>query len=130
MLKSKGTTDTLTQTDSSQTIWNSLHKHNRTEMKTAESFDKHTILLLLPFLHKNRLNLTEENKKQEPCRQHSTMSLIKYRSQYPKIWIILKRNQILPKNDTQKSGNSPKRHPKSGSLLVLIVYTKSLRTSK
>ena len=38
--------------------------------------------------YKNRLNLTEENKKQVPCRQHSIMPLIKY--QYPKIWIIPK----------------------------------------
>ena len=43
-----------TQTDSS-----SLHKHNRTEMKTVESFDKHSILLLLPFFFR----CTEENKK-------------------------------------------------------------------
>ena len=50
MLKSKSTTDIVTQTDSSlieETIWNSLDKHNRTEMRTVESFDKHSILLLL-----------------------------------------------------------------------------------
>ena len=37
MLKSKSTTHIRTQTDSSyRQIWNSLHKHNRTETRTAE----------------------------------------------------------------------------------------------
>ena len=58
------------------------------------------------------INLTEENKKQEPCRQHSTMSLIKYQNQYPKIYIIPNEIKFYYKNDTQKSGNSPKRFPK------------------
>ena len=58
------------------------------------------------------LNLTEENKKQEPCRQHSTVSLIKYQNQYPKVWIIPKEIRFYQKNDTQKSGRSPKRYPK------------------
>ena len=62
--------------------------------------------------YNNKLNLTEENKKQEPCRQHSTMSLIKYQNQYPKIWIIPKEIKFYQKNDTQNSGNSPKRYPK------------------
>ena len=79
-----------------------MHKHNRTEMRTVESFDKHSVLL--PFFW---LNLTEENKKQEHCRQHSGMSLIKYQNQYPKIWIILKEIKLYP-----KSGNSLKRYPK------------------
>ena len=48
MLKSKSTTDIITQTDTSY-IWNSLHGHDRTEMKTVESFEKHSILSLLPF---------------------------------------------------------------------------------
>ena len=47
-------------------------------MKTVESFDKHYSFIIL----------TEENEKQEPCRQHSTLSLIKYPNQYPKIWIL------------------------------------------
>ena len=38
MLKSKSTTDTLTQTAISyRDNMNSLHKHNRTEMKTVKS---------------------------------------------------------------------------------------------
>ena len=58
---------------------------------------------------KNRLNLTEENKKQEPCRQHSAMSLIKYQNQYLKNldnFLKILKNQILPNNDTQKSGSN------------------------
>ena len=47
--------------------------------------------------------MTEENKKQEPGRQHSTLS---YQNQYPKIWIILKEIKFYQKHDTQKSGNS------------------------
>ena len=82
MLKSKSTADILTQTDSSHRQHGTLCTSLSTEMKTVESFEKHSILLLLSFFsYKNRLNLTEENKKQEPCRQHSTMSLIKYQSQ-------------------------------------------------
>ena len=79
-------------------------------MRTVESFDKHSILLLLPFFSA-RIH-TEENKKQEPCRQHSTMSLIKYQNQYLKIWIILKAIIFYQKKYTQKSANSPKRYPK------------------
>ena len=56
------------------------------------------------------------------CREHSTMSLIKYQNQYPKIWIIVKelkfyQKKITPKirewpqNDTQKSRNGPERYP-------------------
>ena len=47
MSKSECTKHVLTQTDNSQKLWNSLHKHNRIEMKIVESFDKHPILLLL-----------------------------------------------------------------------------------
>ena len=43
------------------------------------------------------LNLTEGNNKQEPCMQHSTMSLIKYQNQYPQIWIILKEIKFYQK---------------------------------
>ena len=82
-------------------------------MKTVESFDKHSILVLLPFFfYKNRLNLTEQNKKQEPYRQHSTMSLIEYQNQYPKIWIIPKEIREHPKKRTQKSGSTLERYPK------------------
>ena len=58
--------------------------------------------------YKNILNLTEENRKPEPCRQHSTMSFkIKYQNQYPEICIIPKEIRLhQKKNDTQKSGNS------------------------
>ena len=73
-----------------------LHKHDKTEMTTVESFEKHSTLLLLPFFF-TRINLTEETKKQEPCREHSTMSLIKYQNQYPKIWIIPKEIKFYPK---------------------------------
>ena len=58
-------------------------------MKTIESFDKHSILLLLPLFYKNRLNLTEEKK--------GTISLIKYQNQYPKIWIIPKEIKFYQK---------------------------------
>ena len=78
-------------------------------MKTVESFDKHSVAILF---YKNMLNLTEENKKQEPCRQDSTMSLIKYQNQYPKIWIIPKEIKFYEKYDTQKFWKSPKRYPK------------------
>ena len=49
------------------------------------------------------LNLTEENKKPEPCRLHSTMSFkIKYQHQCPEIWIIPKEiklyQKMMPKN--------------------------------
>ena len=77
--------------------------------------------------------MTEENKKQEPYRQHSAMLLIKYQNQYPKIWIILyeikfyqkklipknqRKPKVIPKNPgiaqkgTQKSGSKPKKVPK------------------
>ena len=50
MLKSNSTTHKLTQTDSSYRQYGALlHKHNRIEMKTVESFDKHINLSLLPF---------------------------------------------------------------------------------
>ena len=58
-------------------------------MRTVESFDKLCSFIIAILFCKNRLNLTEENKKQEPCSQHSTMSLIKYQNQCQKIWIIL-----------------------------------------
>ena len=56
-------------------------------MRTVESFDKHSILSLLPFFS---TRIGEENKKQEPCSQRSTMSFIKYQNQYQKILIVLK----------------------------------------
>ena len=68
-------------------------------MRTVESFDKHSIFLLLPFFS---TRIGEENKKQEPCRQHSTMSLIKYQYQYQKIWIILKEIKFYHKKMTPK----------------------------
>ena len=62
------------------------------------------------------LNLTEENKKQEPERQHSEISLSKYQNQYPKSGSFqIKTN--LTKNDTQNPGISQKDTPKSGSTL-------------
>ena len=85
MLKSKSTTNIRTQTE---TTWNSLHKHSRTEARTVES------------------------QKQEPCRQHSTMSLMEISKSIPQNLNYSERNKILPKNDTQKFGNSPKRYPK------------------
>ena len=100
-----------------------MHQHNRREMKIVESFDKHSILLLLPiFFTKNGSNLTEENKKQEPERQHYTMSLRKYQNQYPKSRsfqiktnftkrMILKNPGISQKY-TQKAGCTLKRYPK------------------
>ena len=45
MAKSKSTTDILTQSETSYRLWNSLHEHDRTEMKTVESFEKHCIYL-------------------------------------------------------------------------------------
>ena len=63
-------------------------------MITVESFDKRSILLLLPFFS---TRIGEENKKQEPCRQHSTMSFIKYQNQYQKIWIVLKEIKLFQK---------------------------------
>ena len=67
--------------------------------------------------------MTEENKKPEPCRQHSTMSFkIKYQNQYPEIWIVPKEikvyQKMIPKNrriaekGTQKSGSTPDKVPK------------------
>ena len=41
------------------------------------------------------------------------MSLIKYRNQYQKIWIIIKEIKFYLKNDNQKSGNSQKMIPKN-----------------
>ena len=43
------------------------------------------------------------------------MSLMKLSKSIPQNLNYSERNHILPKNDTQKSGNSPKRYPKSGS---------------
>ena len=43
-----------------------MHKHNRTEMKTVESFDKHYSFIIAILFYKNRLNLTEENKNKSP----------------------------------------------------------------
>ena len=54
-----------------------------------------------------------ESQKQEPCRQHSAMSLMEISKSIPKSLDYSKRNQILPKNDTQKSGNSQKMIPKN-----------------
>ena len=63
--------------------------------------------------YKNTLSLTEEIKKPEPCRQHSTMSFkIKYQNQCPKIWIIPKEIKLYQTIDTQKFGNSWKWCPK------------------
>ena len=76
-------------------------------MRTVESFDKHCILLLLPFFSTG--NLTEENKKQEPFRQHSTMSLIKYQNQYPKIWIILKEIKFYQKKNLPQNSAIAKK---------------------
>ena len=63
MLKSKSTIDILTQTDSSYRKYETLC---RTEMRTVESFNKHYSFTIAILFYKNRLNLTEENKKQEP----------------------------------------------------------------
>ena len=83
-------------------------------MKTVESFDKHSILLLLSFFfYKNGLNLTEENKKQEPCRQHSTMSSIKYQNQFPKIWIICEEIKFYKKKWYPKIWEQSKKVPKN-----------------
>ena len=60
------------------------------------------------------LSLTEENKKQEPERQHSTMSLSKYQNQYPKSGSFqIKTNftkKMIPKDGI--IWNKPKRYPK------------------
>ena len=66
-------------------------------MRTVESFDKHYSFIIAILFYNNRLNLTEENKKQEPCRQHYTMSFIKYQNQHQKIWIILKEIKFYQK---------------------------------
>ena len=60
-------------------------------MKIVESFYKHYHFIIAIIFYKNRLTLTEENKKQEPERQYSTVLLIRYQNQYPKIWIIPKQ---------------------------------------
>ena len=72
-------------------------------MKIVESFEKHYSLTLAILFQKNRVDLTEENRKQKPCRQHSTMPLLEYQNQYPKIWIIPKQitchqKEMIPKN--------------------------------
>ena len=50
--------------------------------------------------------------KPEPCRQHSTISLIEYQNQYPKIWIIPEEikfyQKMIPKNREH-----PKKVPKN-----------------
>ena len=85
-------------------------------MKTVESFINTLLSYNCHFFYKNRLNLTEENKNQEPCNQLSTTSLTKYQNQYSKIWIIPKEIKFYQENDTQKSENTPKKLPKdSGS---------------
>ena len=67
--------------------------------------------------------MTEEKKKPQPCRKHSTISLkIIYQSQYPEIWIISKEiklyKKMTPQNPgiaekgTQKSEAPEKRYPK------------------
>ena len=93
MLKSESTTDIQTK----RIIWQTLYS-----------------FIIAILFYKNRLSLTEENKKQEPCRQHSTMSLIEISKPIPKNLDYSWRNQILPKkNDTQNSGNSQKMIPKN-----------------
>ena len=59
----------------------------------------------------NRLTLTEENKKQQPERQHFTMSY-KISKSTPKNLDHSKTNQISQKNYSQKSGNKAERYPK------------------
>ena len=77
MSKSKSITDIPAQTDSSYRHYGTLCRSIIEHMKTVESFDKDCTLLLLSFFPTRiGINLTEENKKQDPCRQHSTMSLI------------------------------------------------------
>ena len=66
-----------------------MHKHDRTEARTVES------------------------KKQEPCRQHSTMSLMEISKSIAQNLDYSERNKILPKNGTQKSGNNQKMIPKN-----------------
>ena len=86
-------------------------------MKTVESFDKHYCFIIATLFCKNRINLTEENKKQEPCRQHSTMSLLKYQNQYPKIWNILEKSNftknMIPKKGYSKIWEHPIKVPKN-----------------
>ena len=63
--------------------------------------------------------------KQELCRQHSTMSLIKYQNRYPKSGLFLKKSnftkKMIPKNPgiaqkgTQKSGSTPKSTQNNGT---------------
>ena len=67
-------------------------------MKTAESFEKHYSFIIAILFYKNTSNLTEQNKKPEPCKQHSTMSFkVKYQNQYPKIWIFPKEIKLYQK---------------------------------
>ena len=73
----------LTQTDTSYRkygiLCTSKNENCRAKMKTVESFEKHYSFIITILFYKNTLSLTEENKKPEPCRQHSTMSFkIKY----------------------------------------------------
>ena len=68
-------------------------------MRTVESFDKHYSFIIAILFYKNRLSLTEENKKQEPCRQHSAMSSIKTQNQK----IVLKiLNKVFKKCGSMK----------------------------
>ena len=61
--------------------------------------------------------MTEENKKPEPCRQHSTMSFkIKYQNQYPEIWIIPKEIKLYQKMLPRNLGIAEKGTPKSEAL--------------
>ena len=106
-----------------------MHGHDRTEMKTVESFENHSILLL-PFCFTR--TLTEENKKPEPCRQHFTMSFkIKYQNQYPETWIIPKEIKLYQKKIPQNLGIAEEGTPKSKAppekVPKIIAY---LRTSR
>ena len=84
-------------------------EHKRTEMRTVESFVKtHYSFIIAILSYKSRLNVTEENKKQEPTRQHSTMSSIKYQISTQKSGLFLKKSNFTKKNYTQKWGKSPK----------------------
>ena len=125
MLKSKSTADILTQTDNSYRQYGTLCTSIIEQKRKLYDHLANTLFFIIAILfYKNRLHLTEENKKQEPYRQYSTMSLTKYQNQYPKSGIFLK-NQILPKNDTQnrgiaqrgtkKSGNTPKSTQNNGA---------------
>ena len=123
MLKPKSITDIPTQTDSSYRQSGTLSTSIIEQMKTVESFDKHSTLLLLSFFllpyTRIGINLTEENKKQEPYRQRSTMSLINIKINTKKSGLFLKKSnftkRMTPKNpgdDTQKSGINPEKVPK------------------